>query len=178
MFKFYDYYYYFKAIDYIELNYDEDFDYGESAYWEFKNDELWTPKPLVPSYMPNKLMLKRTLLSYLQSTFFDTIEMKSENVEIYIQDINISLEVEELDLEDIPMILLKSSLKVQMKDWSDQFQLNGIIVSVSSCFQLFYLFVLILGDLNLKASYYNCDLSVWEPFIEPWNVTLKVRING
>lgn len=31
-----------------------------------------------------------------------------------------------------------------------------------------------LGILNLKASYYNCNLSVWEPFIEPWNITLKV----
>lgn len=53
------------------------------------------------------------------------MDLKSENLEIYVQDINISFEVEELDLEDIPLILLKSSLKVQVKDWSDQFQLNG-----------------------------------------------------
>lgn len=32
------------------------------------------------------------------------------------------------------------------------------------------------GGLNLNAAYYNCDLSVWEPFIEPWNITLKVSI--
>lgn len=38
------------------------------------------------------------------------------------------------------------------------------------------LYILILGGLNLRASYYNCNLSVWEPFIEPWNITLKVYI--
>lgn len=56
------------------------------------------------------------------------MDVKSENIELYVQDINISLEVEELDLEDIPMIMLKSSLKVQVKDWSDQFQLTGMCI--------------------------------------------------
>lgn len=58
------------------------------------------------------------------------MNVKSENLELYVQDINISLEVEELDLEDIPMIVLKSSLKIQIKDWSDQFQLTGMYVYV------------------------------------------------
>lgn len=69
-------------------------------------------------------------MSFLQSKFSDTLDVKSENLELYVQDINISLEVEELDLEDIPMVVLKSSLKVQVKDWSDQFQLNGTCVYV------------------------------------------------
>lgn len=108
------------------MNYNEDIDFGGSAYWEYKNDDLWSSKPIVPSYVPNKSLSRRTLFSYLQSKFCNTMEMKSENLELYVQDINISLELEELDLEDIPMIMLKSSLKVQIKDWSDQFQLNGI----------------------------------------------------
>jgi len=116
-----------KVIDYVELNYDEDLDFCESSYWEFKNDDLWTPKPIVPCYIPNKLISKGTFLSFFQSTFFDTMDVKSENLELYIQDINISLELEELDVEDIPMIMFKSSLKVQVKDWSDQFQLNGVL---------------------------------------------------
>lgn len=113
------------------MNYDEDFDFEESSYWEFKNDDLWTPKSIVSSsYTPNKPMYKRKLLSFVQSTFSDSVEnqMQSENFELYVQDINISLEIEELDLEDIPMIIVKSSLKVQVKDWSDQFQLNGTFV--------------------------------------------------
>lgn len=65
------------------------------------------------------------MLSFFQSKFSDTMDVKSENLELYVQDINVTLEIEELDLEDIPMIMLKSSLKVQLKDWSDQFQLNG-----------------------------------------------------
>lgn len=115
-----------KAIDYIEFNYNEDFNYGGSSYWEFKSEDLWTPKSIVPSYIPNNLKPKRTFLSYLQSKFSDVMDVKSENLEIYVQDINIFLEVEELDLEDIPMIIIKSSLKIQVKDWSDQFQLNGV----------------------------------------------------
>lgn len=114
-----------KVIDYVELNYDEDFDFGVSSYWEFKNDDLWTPKSIVPSYASHKLTQKGNFLSFLQYTFSDIMDIKSENFELYIQDINLSLEVEELDLEDIPMIMLKSSLKIQLKDWSDQFQLNG-----------------------------------------------------
>lgn len=134
-----------KVIDYIELNYDEDFDFEESSYWEFKNDDLWTPKSLVPcSYTPNKSMSKRKFLSFIQSTFSDSIEnqVQSENFELYVQDINISLEIEELDLEDIPVITVKSSLKVQVKDWSDQFQLNGTFVRIKSIFNYFscYLF--------------------------------------
>lgn len=115
-----------KAIDNVEFNYDEDLNFGGSSYWEFKNDDLWTPKSIVPSNTPNKLISKKTFLSYIQSKFSDAMDVKSENLEIYVQDINISLEVEELDLEDIPMIIVKSSLKIQVKDWSDQFQLNGI----------------------------------------------------
>lgn len=115
-----------KAIDYIELNYDEEFDFGGSSYWEFKNDDLWSPKPIVPSYVPNKLMSKGSFISFFQSKFSDTVDIKSENLDLYVQDINISLEVEELDSEDIPMIILRSSLKMQIKDWSDQFQLNGV----------------------------------------------------
>lgn len=57
------------------------------------------------------------------------MDVKSENLELYVQDINVTLEMEELDLEDIPMIMLKSSLNIQVKDWSDQFQLNGIHVN-------------------------------------------------
>lgn len=56
------------------------------------------------------------------------MDVKSENLDLYVQDINISLEVEELDSEDIPMIILKSSLKMQIKDWSDQIQLNGVYI--------------------------------------------------
>lgn len=115
----------FKVIDYVELNYDEDFDFGGSSYWEFKTDDLWTPKSIVPNYIPQKLVPKKTFLSFLQSKFSDTMDVKSENLELYVQDINISCEIEELDSEDIPLIVLKSSLKVQVKDWSDQFQLNG-----------------------------------------------------
>lgn len=73
------------------------------------------------------------------------MDVKSENLELYIQDINVSLEIEELDLEDIPMIMLKSSLKVQVKDWSDQFHLNGMYIKVSGlyhyvllCYYVFY----------------------------------------
>lgn len=89
---------------------------------------MWIPKSIVPSYVHNKLISKGTFLSFFQSTFSDTMDVKSENIELYVQDINISLEVEELDLEDIPMIMLKSSLKVQVKDWSDQFQLTGMCI--------------------------------------------------
>lgn len=112
----------------MELNYDGDFDIGGSSYWEFKNDDLWTPKTIVPSFVPTKLISKRTLLSLFQSKFSDSMDVKSENLELYVQDINVSIEVEELDLEDIPMIMLNSSLKIQVKDWSDQFQLNGMSV--------------------------------------------------
>lgn len=70
-------------------------------------------------------MSKGSFLSLFQSKFSDTLDVKSENLDLYIQDISISFEVEELDSEDIPMIILKSSLKIQIKDWSDQFQLNG-----------------------------------------------------
>lgn len=115
-----------KVIDYVELHFDEDFDFGGSSYWEFKNDDLWTPKPIVPSYIPNKLMSKGSFISFFQSKFCDTLDVKSESLDLYVQDINISLEVEELDSEDIPMIIFKSSLKIQIKDWSDQFQLNGV----------------------------------------------------
>lgn len=59
------------------------------------------------------------------------MDVKSENLELYVQDINVSLELEELDLEDIPMIMLKSSLQIQVKDWSDQFSLKGMYVKVS-----------------------------------------------
>lgn len=59
------------------------------------------------------------------------MDVKSENLELYVQDINVSLELEELDLEDIPMIMLKSSLKIQVKDWSDQFNLKGMYDKVS-----------------------------------------------
>ncbi|XP_008187329.1 vacuolar protein sorting-associated protein 13C isoform X2 [Acyrthosiphon pisum] len=141
------------AIDLMEFNYDEDPDFEGSSYREFKNDDLWTPKSIVPNTVPNKLVPKRTFFSFFQSKFSNTMDVKSENLELYIQDINVSLELEELDLEDIPMIMFKSSLKVQVKDWSDQFNLKG--------------------GLNLKASYFNCNLSVWEPFIEPWNIKLK-----
>lgn len=123
-----------KVIDYIELNYEDDFDFGGSSYWEFKNDDLWTPKSIVPNYVPNKLISNENLFSFFQSKFSDVMDMKSENFELYIQDINVTLEIEELDLEDIPMIMLKSSLKVQIKDWSDQFQLNGMLVN----FNYFY----------------------------------------
>jgi len=99
-------------------------------------------------YIPNKLVSKRTLFSFFQSKFSDTMDVKSENLELYIQDINVSLEIEELDLEDIPMIILKSSLKVQVKDWSDQFHLNGMYIKVSEgiiyyvllCYYLCFLF--------------------------------------
>lgn len=157
------------------MNYDEEFDFGGSSYWEFKNDDLWTPKPIVPSYVPDKLMSKRSFISFFQSKFSDTVDVKSENLDLYVQDINISLEVEELDSEDIPMIILKSSLKIQIKDWSDQFQLNGVYFKILTlCILFCFTFILILGDLNLSASYYNYNLSVWEPFIEPWSITLKV----
>lgn len=72
------------------------------------------------------------------------MDVKSENLELSVQDINISFEVEELDLEDIPLIMIKSSLKVQVKDWSDQLQLNGMSVKNVSfnytlyCIYLFY----------------------------------------
>lgn len=105
------------------------------------------------------------------------MDVKSENLELYVQDINVSLEIEELDLEDIPMIMLKSSLKIQVKDWSDQFQLSGMYIKIYIilCYINYVLLcILIIGGLNLKSSYYNCNLSVWEPFIEPWNITLKV----
>jgi len=65
------------------------------------------------------------------------MDVKSENLELYVQDINIFLELEELDLEDIPMIMLKSSLKIQVKDWSDQFHLNGMYINVLSYIPLF-----------------------------------------
>lgn len=94
---------------------------------------MWTPKSIVPSYLPNKLLSKGTLFSYFQSKFVDTMDVKSENFELYVQDINISFEVEELDLEDIPLIMLKSSLKIQLKDWSDQLQLNGKFDKNLSC---------------------------------------------
>jgi len=74
------------------------------------------------------------------------MDVKSENLELYVQDINISLELEELDLEDIPMIILKSSLKVQVKDWSDQFQLNGMLniflshFKILNCIKILYLY--------------------------------------
>lgn len=74
------------------------------------------------------MVSKGTFFSFFQSKFSDTMDVKSENLELYIQDINVSLEIEELDLEDIPMIMLKSSLKVQVKDWSDQFHLNGMYI--------------------------------------------------
>lgn len=175
--------FYFKVIDYIDLNYEEDFDFGESSYWEFKNDDLWTAKSIVPSYLPNKLISNGKLLSFFQSKFSDNMDVKSENLELYVQDINVTLEMEELDLEDIPMIMLKSSLNVQIKDWSDQFQLNGIDVNFIyfNCHATNYYYIVcisLLGGLNLKASYYNCNLSIWEPFIEPWNVTLKVHSNN
>lgn len=56
------------------------------------------------------------------------MDVRSENLELCVQDINIYFEVEELDLEDIPLIMLKSSLKLQVKDWSDQLQLNGMSI--------------------------------------------------
>lgn len=73
-------------------------------------------------------MSKGIFISFFQSKFSDTVDIKSENLDVYVQDINVSLEVEELDSEDIPMIILKSSLKIQVKDWSDQFQLNGVYI--------------------------------------------------
>ena len=123
-----------KVIDFIELNDDEDFDFDETSNWEFKNDDLWTPKSIVPSYAPNKLVPKGTFFSFFLSKFSDTMDVKTENLELYVQDINISLEIEELDLEDIPMIMIKSSLKVQVKDWSDQFHLNGMYIKVSELY--------------------------------------------
>jgi len=77
------------------------------------------------------------------------MDVKSENLELYIQDINVSLEIEELDLEDIPMIMLKSSLKVQVKDWSDQFHLNGMYIKVSGGYLIMFCYVI---------SYYLCFL--------------------
>jgi len=68
------------------------------------------------------------------------MDVKSENLELYVQDINIFLELEELDLEDIPMIMLKSSLKIQVKDWSDQFHLNGMYIKVSELCTCVYLY--------------------------------------
>lgn len=62
------------------------------------------------------------------------MDVKSENLELYVQDINVSLELEELDLEDIPMIMLKSSLQIQLKDWSDEFTLKGMYVKVSELY--------------------------------------------
>lgn len=62
------------------------------------------------------------------------MDVKSENLELYVQDINVSLELEELDLEDIPMIMLKSSLKIQVKDWSDQFNLKGMYIKVAELY--------------------------------------------
>lgn len=70
------------------------------------------------------------------------MDVKSENLELSVQDINISFEVEELDLEDIPLIMIKSSLKVQVKDWSDQLQLNGMSVkNVSFNYTLYYIYL-------------------------------------
>jgi len=123
-----------KTIDFIEFNYDEDHDFDGSSYREFKNDDLWTPKSIVPTTVPNKLAPKGTLFSFFQSKFSGTMDVKSENLELYVQDINVSLELEELDLEDIPMIMLKSSLKIQVKDWSDQFNLKGMYVKVSELY--------------------------------------------
>jgi len=123
-----------KAIDLFEFNYDEDPDFDRSSYWEFKNDDLWTPKSIVPSHVPNKVVSKGTFFSFFQSKFSDTMDVKSENLELYVQDINVSIELEELDLEDIPMIMLKSSLKIQIKDWSDQFHLNGMCNKVSELY--------------------------------------------
>jgi len=88
----------------------------------------------MPSYVPNKLISKGTFFSFFISKFSDTMDVKSENLELYVQDINVSLEIEELDLEDISMIMLKSSLKVQVKDWSDQFHLSGMFMKVSKLY--------------------------------------------
>ncbi|XP_050428442.1 intermembrane lipid transfer protein VPS13A-like isoform X2 [Adelges cooleyi] len=141
------------VVDYIELNCEEDVDFGGSSYWEYKTEDLWTPKSITPSYSPSAAAAKNPVLWFLHSKSSDSIDVKSENLEIYAQDIHVSLEVEELDLEDVPIINLKSSLKMQIKDWSDQLRLNG--------------------SFNLRALYYNCDLRVWEPLVEPWTITLK-----
>ncbi|XP_050533944.1 intermembrane lipid transfer protein VPS13A-like isoform X2 [Daktulosphaira vitifoliae] len=114
------------VIDYIELNCEEDVDFGGSSYWEYKTEDLWTPKSITPTYTPSRAINRKSFISYLHNKSSDRIDVKSENLEVYMQDIHISFEVEELDMEDVPLVFLDSSLKIQIKDWSDQIRLNGM----------------------------------------------------
>lgn len=69
-----------------------------------------------------------------------------------------------LELEDVPVLLFKSTLEATMYDWS----------SLLNC----------TCELTLQTNYYNDNLQQWEPFVDPivvdnnefkpWEVTIKV----
>ena len=87
----------------------------------------------------------------------------SESLDIDMPNVQLMFEVENLDY-NVPRLCVKSEVKAELHDWSTQLRSRA--------------------DVTIDVSYYNDELSVWEPLVEPvmvhedqyrpWNISLKV----
>lgn len=123
---------------------------------EKENEELWSPKKIVPYVHINC----DETSSYTQPPYPST--KPSETFTMAVPSIRIMFELEAKSR--IPVLMAKSVFEVTVHDWSKQMH--------SKC------------EFNLQASYYNEKLDTWEPLIEPivceenvyrpWEVLVKV----
>ncbi|KAK6636914.1 hypothetical protein RUM43_010578 [Polyplax serrata] len=116
---------------------------NNSTQVSFDLEDLWSPKK-ISSYCDADICVATEPLLPQQSSF--PVGRSTENLTVNVAKIKIVLELPQ-GLQRRPLFLVKSSFKLSAYDWSSSINMRG--------------------ELQVQAAYFNEELGVWEPFIEP-----------
>ena len=127
-------------------------DFSENDKSEAENDfnELWIPKSyqdrefwFLKDDTSDEVNAAKEALETLSST---TTTAKMDEQAVFMIN-NLVVKIES-GIGNIPLLLMESSISMNVKDWSSKR-------------------MTMIGSLNLELAYYNAKLALWEPVIEP-----------
>ena len=127
-------------------------DFSENDKSEAENDfnELWIPKSyqdrefwFLKDDTSDEVNAAKEALETLSST--TTTSKMDEQAVFMINNLVVKIES---GIGNIPLLLMESSISMNVKDWSSKR-------------------MTMIGSLNLELAYYNAKLALWEPVIEP-----------